>query len=143
MSIFVCKVCGHLEFGSAPDTCPVCHVAKENFLQNDKAFTETLEKNPEGGGKHSPVVLVKKDCGLIEGECTDVHVKVGAIPHPMDDAHSIVFIDCYVDDKHVARQSMKPGVYAAACFHTKPSGKKLRVVEFCNLHGYWQTEVDF
>ena len=143
MSIFVCKVCGHLEFGAAPDNCPVCHVPKDNFKQNDNVFSEALEKSPEGGGKHTPVLLIKEDCGLIDDACTDVHVKVGKIIHPMEDAHSIVFIDCYIDDKYVARVSLRPGVYAAGCFHTKPGGKKLRVVELCNLHGYWQVEADF
>ena len=31
--IFVCKVCGNTVFGSAPETCPVCHTPKTPFCE--------------------------------------------------------------------------------------------------------------
>lgn len=31
--IFVCPVCGNTEIGEAPDTCPVCGVAKDKFFE--------------------------------------------------------------------------------------------------------------
>jgi desulfoferrodoxin (superoxide reductase-like protein) len=31
-------------------------------------------------------------------------------------------------------------VYAAGSFMLKTAGKKVRVVELCNLHGHWQAE---
>lgn len=143
MSIFICKVCGHLEFGAAPDACPVCHVPKENFSQNDNIFTESAKNSPEGAGKHTPSILIKKDCGLIpDVGCVDVHVRVGEVLHPMEAAHYIVFIDCYIDDSYVGRASLTPGLNGAAAFHLKESGKKVRVVECCNLHGHWQAEAD-
>ncbi len=141
MNIFVCKVCGHVEFGKAPDFCPVCHVPKENFEQNNKLFTDSLEKNPDKGGKHTPKITVKHSCALIpESSCTDVVVRIGETLHPMEEAHLIVFIDCYVDDSYVSRISLSPGVNPSGTFHLKAEGSKVKIVENCNLHGYWQAE---
>jgi len=33
-SLYVCDVCGHVELGSAPEFCPVCH-AEERFSSVD------------------------------------------------------------------------------------------------------------
>ncbi len=30
---YLCPVCGHIEFGKAPDTCPICNVKAEKFVQ--------------------------------------------------------------------------------------------------------------
>ena len=33
MSIFICKMCGHVAFGSAPEKCPSCGAPKISFEQ--------------------------------------------------------------------------------------------------------------
>ncbi|NTW14658.1 MAG: rubrerythrin family protein [Candidatus Moranbacteria bacterium] len=33
LKIYVCPVCGHTEVGVAPDTCPICHVPKAQFIE--------------------------------------------------------------------------------------------------------------
>ncbi len=33
LKIYVCPVCGHTEVGVAPDTCPICHVPKGQFIE--------------------------------------------------------------------------------------------------------------
>jgi len=30
---YLCPVCGHIEFGKAPDTCPICGTAGSKFVQ--------------------------------------------------------------------------------------------------------------
>jgi desulfoferrodoxin-like iron-binding protein len=141
MSLYVCAVCGHVQFGAAPDRCPVCFAAKEKFQPNDKLFSETAAKNPEGAEKHAPVVTVVKECGLVpESACTDVLVRVGKALHPMEPAHRINWIDCYVDKLFVSRMQLTPGVNAVACFHLKASGSTVRIIENCNLHGTWMSE---
>jgi len=139
MSVFICNVCGHVAFGSAPEKCPVCWATK--FTQNDSIFKESEEKSREGAPKHIPAITVKKECGLIpDSGCIDVLVVIGQKVHPMEEKHFIVFIDCYVDDKYVSRQFLTPGVYAGSLFHLKTPGKNVRIVEKCNLHGYWTAE---
>ncbi len=32
---YLCPVCGHIEFGEAPEKCPVCGVKKRSFVQVD------------------------------------------------------------------------------------------------------------
>ena len=143
MSIFICGVCGHIEFGSAPDTCPSCGASKVKYSQNDNIFIEAEEKSKEASVKHIPSIKVKKECGLIpEESCVDVIVRIGETLHPMTEAHFINWIDCYVDDSFVSRIYLTPGVFAAGCFHVKTSGSKVRIVEFCNIHGPWQAEAD-
>lgn len=140
MSINVCSVCGHVVFGNAPDNCPVCFAPKDKFKQNDNLFKESKEKSPEGAVKHTPVVNVSKECKLIGGSCIDVTVKVGEVAHPMEEKHSIQFIDCYADDKYITRIHLTPSVFAAGAVHIKSGASKFKAVEFCNLHGYWEVE---
>jgi desulfoferrodoxin-like iron-binding protein len=141
MSIFVCKVCGHIEFGSAPDNCPVCFAPKTSFQQKDNVFTESEEKSKEASPKHIPSIKVVKECGIIpEENCTDVIVRIGEKLHPMEEAHFISFIDCYIDDKYVSRVMLSPGVWASAVFHVKKAGAKVTIVEKCNIHGWWKSE---
>ena len=30
---FLCPICGHIEFGAAPDSCPICGTAKDKYVQ--------------------------------------------------------------------------------------------------------------
>lgn len=139
MKVFVCTVCNHIEFGSAPEHCPVCFAPKEKFKQNDNVFREAEEKSKEAAVKHIPSVVVNKACKLIpEESCVDVIVRIGKTLHPMEEKHHIKFIDCYIDDRYVSRVMLSPGVFAAGCFHLKAEGSNVRIVEFCNIHGHWQ-----
>lgn len=140
MSIFLCSVCGYVSFGNVPAVCPVCHASEEKFTQKDNLFKESAEKSPEGAGKHRPVISVVKDCKLVDVPCTDILIKVGEIAHPMEEKHFIQNIDCYVDNVFVSRVYFTPSVNAAAAVHLKINGIKVRVVEHCNLHGWWESE---
>jgi superoxide reductase len=141
MKVYICKVCGHIEFGSAPETCPVCYA--KIFIQNDNIFTESEEKSREAAVKHIPSVQVVKKCGLIPEEtCTDILVRIGKTLHPMEEKHYITFIDCYIDDKYASRIQLTPLTWASVVFHIKTSGKKVTIVEKCNIHGYWKAEAD-
>lgn len=137
--IFVCQVCGHIEFGQAPDACPVCWAPKEKFEQKSDAINPA-EK--EGKEKHVPVIVTTGTCGLIPDVCQDVHVKVGVTPHPMEADHWIKWIDVYMDKKFISRTYLNPAVLQAAVgLHVKKDQKgKLTAIELCNKHGYWMSE---
>ena len=142
MAVFICGMCGHIEFGKAPEKCPVCGSDQEKYTQNDRVFIESEEKSKEASVKHIPEVTINHECKLIPDlGCTDVIVRVGKVIHPMEPAHYIRFIDCYVDDVFVTRAMLSPGAFPGAIFHVKAKGAKVRVVENCTIHGYWQTEV--
>ncbi len=138
MKIFVCQVCGHLEFGEAPDVCPVCFSPKEKFSEDANAV-KPAEK--EGKEKHVPVIAVTGTCGLVPGICRDVHIKVGSVPHPMLAEHWIQWIDAYLDHKFLARYQLTPSLQAAVGVHLKSELKgTFTAVEHCNVHGTWLAE---
>ncbi len=141
MAVHICGSCGHVEFKPVTDKCPVCSTPEAKFTRNDKVFEESEAKSKEAAVKHIPSIIVNKKCGLIpEQSCTDVIVRIGSVLHPMEEKHFIVFMDCYVDDVYVSRVLLSPGVSPAGCFHLKKMGSKVRIVENCNIHGYWQAE---
>jgi desulfoferrodoxin-like iron-binding protein len=143
MKIFICKICGHLEFTNAPDTCPVCGAPGEDFTQDDNVFIESRKKSPEAEVKHIPFVTVKRECVTIpEDSCTDLSIRIGKTMHPMVDNHFIRFIDVYRDIKYVQRiQLMPDGVFPAGCVHLKENSGNFKIVENCNIHGYWEMDV--
>lgn len=143
MKVFICSVCGHIAFNEAPGKCPVCESGKEKYSQNDAIFRESREKSPEAEVKHVPAVTVNKQCGLIpEDSCVDIIVRIGKVLHPMEEKHFITFIDCYQNGTFISRVALTPwGVRPAACFHLKTGSGTITIVEKCNIHGYWMTDV--
>jgi len=140
-SVFVCSVCGHIEFGAAPAACPVCHAPTDKFTRNDNVFKESAEKFKTAADKHVPVVTAKKKSMLVtEKPSIEMTAKIGSVIHPMEEAHHIRFIDCYCDDKHVARLSLTLNCHPTVGLNILKPGSKVRVVTLCNLHGYWQAE---
>ena len=143
MDIYICKVCGHIEFGTAPDVCPVCHAAKAAFQKNNSIFEDSAKDNSEGIKKHTPCVITRKDALIEEGPSTDVKVRIGEVLHPMLENHFIHFIDCYIDGKFTARAEFSPeAIYPATDFYITKTSGKVTIVERCNLHGYWRTDVN-
>jgi len=144
MKVYICEICGHIEFNDIPEECPVCMAEKDKFKQDDSVFDDSRKKSPEAEVKHIPSVAVNKHCGLIPEEgCTDIIVRIGETLHPMQEKHFIQFVDCYQDGNYVARAQFFPEkVFPAACFHVKKDSGRVTVVENCNIHGYWMTEVE-
>jgi superoxide reductase len=141
MAIFICSVCGHIEFGQAPATCPVCHAPKDRFNQNDTVFKDAQAKSTELSEKHIPQIFVVKTSKLIHEQPTkDIAVRIGKLLHPMEEQHFIQWIDCYIDDKYISRILLTPGTNPAGAVYPKLTGSKVRIVEHCNLHGHWQAE---
>ena len=146
MKLFVCKVCGHIEFNEAPETCPVCFAKKEAFKENPDAIKKPQNPNElsEGDKKHIPQIVLNKECGLIpDGNCIDVHVKVGEIEHVMKPDHFIMHIDFYLDHKYVSRIMLQPeACHPAAALHLSAASGNLTAIESCNVHGNWMNETN-
>lgn len=144
MKLFVCGVCGHVEFNKAPEICLVCRAAKSAFKADDNAINKP--ENPaeltEGNKKHIPQITIVRECGLIPGGCCyDVHVKVGEIEHVMEEKHYIRYIDYFLDYKFISRVWLSPGVCHPACaLHLKATSGTITAVENCNVHGNWMSE---
>ena len=145
MKVLECKKCGHVEFEAVPDKCLVCRSPKETFAENPAALKKPANPaaltDPEK--KHIPKVTVSKQCGVVSGSpCVDVHVVVGEIPHVMEEKHYITYIDFFLNQKFVSRVWLSPNVcHPAATLHLKAATGTITVLENCNVHGNWVTEV--
>lgn len=144
MTVYECSVCGHIEFGTAPETCLVCKAAKDAFKESADAIKQPADSNAlsEGDKKHIPQIVIVKECGLIPGGCcTDVHVRVGEIEHVMQDEHFIRYIDYYLDKKFISRVWLSPGAcHPAAALHLNATSGTIIAIENCNVHGNWMAE---
>jgi superoxide reductase len=80
-----------------------------------------------GNEKHVPV---------IEKTETGYKVKIGSVPHPMEESHYIEWIELIVPDGRNCRKFLKPGDAPEAEFSTQAENVSAR--EFCNVHGLWK-----
>ena len=102
---------------------------------NDASNMSELEK------KHTPVI----ECpdAVKAGEPFQVKIRVGSIPHVMDEGHSIQWIELYSGENFQARVDLTPVFTKAEVTLTLVKAGKhrkstLRAVERCNLHGQWE-----
>lgn len=123
--IYKCSVCGNVvSVIEAHEGDLVC-CGKEMILQEPKG------KEEEGKEKHVPI---------IEQTEKGITVKVGSVPHPMQEEHYISLIQL-IDDKGVVmgkRLTPQDKPEAEFCCLTKKEGLKARI--FCNVHGLWMSE---
>jgi superoxide reductase len=117
--IYKCDVCGNIvEVVNGGDGELVC------CGEPMKRMTEnTVDAAKE---KHVPVIEV------VDG---GVRVKVGDVPHPMEEKHFIQWIEIIADGK-TYRQYLTPGSMPEAFFAVYSSHLTAR--EYCNLHGLWK-----
>ncbi len=119
--IYKCSVCGNIvELVHVGGGTLVC-CGQDMILQEANTVDASLEK-------HVPV---------IEKTAAGVKIKVGSVPHPMEEAHYIEWIEVLVGDK-VDRKYLKPGDAPEAEFNIDGDGLTARA--YCNLHGLWQSK---
>lgn len=91
--------------------------------------------------KHMPVISCPDT--VKAGEPFKVNIKVGEIPHVMQEGHSIQWIDVYSGENFLVRIDLTPVFTVAEVTITLVKAGKhrtsaLRAVERCNLHGQWE-----
>jgi len=119
LEIYKCEVCGNivevLHNGVGELVC--CGQPMKLFREN------TVDAAKE---KHVPV---------IEKVPGGYRVKIGSVPHPMEEKHYIEWIELLADGK-AYRTFLKPGDKPEAIFQTDAARVSAR--EYCNLHGLWK-----
>ena len=116
--IYKCAICGNIvEVIHASDGELVCCGQPMQLLKEN-----TVDASKE---KHVPV---------IEQTPTGIKVKIGSIPHPMEEKHYIEWIQVIADGT-AYRKFLKPGDKPEAEFPI--TAKKIMARELCNLHGLW------
>ena len=122
LEIYKCEVCGNIvemvHDGVGELVC--CDQPMKRFDAN------TVDAAKE---KHVPVIERTADGFL---------VKIGSVPHPMEEKHHIEWIELVADGK-AYRQFLKPGEKAEATFNVRAT--QITAREYCNLHGLWKAEM--
>ncbi len=118
LEVYKCNVCGNIvEVQHEGVGQLVCCGEPMELL---KAKTEDVGKE-----KHVPVIEQK------EGK---ILVKVGSVPHPMEESHYIEWIQLIADGK-AYRKFLNPGEKPEAEFVI--SARRIQAREYCNVHGLW------
>ena len=119
LQVYKCEICGNivemLHAGAGELVC--CGAPMKNYVEN------TVDAAKE---KHVPVV--EKIAGGFK-------VKVGSVPHPMEEKHYIEWIEVIADGK-AYRQFLNPGEAPEAFFPVKG---EFTAREYCNIHGLWKS----
>lgn len=119
--VYKCKICGNI--------VEVLHTGGGTLVCCGLPMELIPEKSSDvGQEKHVPV---------IEKTANGIKVKVGSIPHPMEEKHFIEWIQIISDGKY-CRKFLKPGDAPEAEFDIQADNISAR--EFCNVHGLWKTQ---
>jgi superoxide reductase len=119
--VYRCNICGNI--------VEVLHTGVGQLVCCGQPMELLTEKTTDVGlEKHVPVM--EKLNGKIK-------VKVGSVPHPMEEKHYIEWVEIIADGS-VYRKFLKPGDKPEAEFEI--TAKKLEVREYCNIHGLWKSK---
>jgi len=119
LEIYKCMACGNivevLHGGDGELVC--CGQPMIRMVEN------TIDASKE---KHVPVI--EKIGGGFK-------VKVGSVPHPMEQKHYIEWIELLADGR-AYRHFLEPGMAPEAVFNVE--AVTVSAKEYCNLHGLWK-----
>lgn len=123
MRFYQCKVCGKLIVVLSQEDIPTecC----------GEAMTEVVPNKTDGA--------VEKHVPEYEIDGNKVYVRVGVLPHPMTDAHSINWV-CLRTKQGFQFKELKPDDAPVVTFAISKKDRVEQVYSFCNIHGLWTSE---
>ncbi len=120
LQVYRCEICGNI--------IEVLHPGKGQLVCCGQPMVLLKEKVEDIGlEKHVPV---------IEKTETRIRVKVGSVPHPMEQNHYIEWIELIANNR-VYRKFLSPGEKPEAEFQVEAG--KVSAREYCNIHGLWKS----
>ena len=118
--VYRCNICGNI--------VEVLHTGQGELVCCGEPMELLVEKTEDvGQEKHVPVM---------EATSSGIKVKVGEVPHPMEEKHYIEWVEVITDGGSY-RQFLKPGNKPEVDFEIKAQNVILR--EYCNVHGLWKS----
>ncbi len=118
--VYKCNICGNI--------VEVLHAGIGELVCCGQPMELLKEKTEDAGlEKHVPV---------IEKTEKGIKIKVGSIPHPMEEKHYIEWIEIIADGISY-RKFLKPGDNPEAEFEIKAG--KIEAREYCSIHGLWRS----
>ena len=120
LELYKCEVCGNLvEVVLSSHGTLVCCNENMKLLSANK-----IDASNE---KHVPVIEVTGEEKII---------RVGQVPHPMEDVHYIQFIEAISNDgTYLKRKYLKAG--DEPLMKLQCDCESLKARELCNIHGLW------
>ena len=119
LEVYKCELCGNI--------VEVLHGGGGELVCCGQPMTLLVENTVDAAReKHVPVV---------EKTADSVSVKVGSVPHPMEENHFIEWVEIIADGK-AYRQFLNPGESPESSFSV--SADQVTAREYCNLHGHWK-----
>lgn len=132
--IYKCEICGNI--------VEVLHGGEGELVCCGEPMKLISEKTQEEGltEKHLPVVE-KSEKGIL--------VKIGSVPHPMEEAHFIEWIRVERKDGRYCRHYLKPASAQSSSSEAMPGDNPeaefpvqleevAAVHAYCNIHGLWK-----
>lgn len=119
LEVYRCNICGNIVM--------VLHAGRGQLVCCNQSM-ELLKENTTDAAQEKHVPVIEK----VEG---GYKVKVGSVPHPMEEKHYIEWIELQADGKSYL-QFLNPGEAPEAFF--KVEAEKVSAREYCNLHGLWK-----
>ncbi|MCK9581030.1 MAG: desulfoferrodoxin [Methanoregula sp.] len=116
--VYKCEVCGNIT--------KVVHASGGILVCCGQPMVLQAEKTADlGKEKHVP---------FVEKSANGIIVKIGSIPHPMEDKHYIEWVEVR-HGNNVYIHGFKPGEIPEAEFCIHDTNVKVR--GYCNVHGLW------
>ena len=119
LEIYKCSTCGNI--------VEVLHGGIGELVCCGRPMEKLEEKTADATTEKHVPVIEKVDGGI--------KVKVGSVPHPMEEAHFIEWIEIIADGK-AYRQFLDAGGAPEAVFNVEADAVTAR--EHCNVHGLWK-----
>jgi superoxide reductase len=118
--IYKCNVCGNI--------IEVLHTGAGQLVCCGQPMELLKEKTKDSGEEKHVPIIEKTESG--------VKIKVGRIPHSMEEKHYIEWIEIMADGRSY-RNYLKPGDNPETEFKIKSN--RIEVREYCNIHGLWKS----
>ena len=120
-NIYRCEECGNI--------VQIIHAGVGTLVCCDQPMEKLPEQTADSATeKHVPVITKTKH---------GYEVKVGSVPHPMEEKHYIEWIELIADGQSY-RKYLQPGDEPKAVFCIEATTVSAR--EYCNIHNLWRGE---
>ena len=125
MDFYKCQHCGNIvtllcSSGVIPSCC------------GSEMIKLTENTTDAASEKHVPYIVCNE---------REVHMKVGSIEHPMQDAHYIEWIAIETISRQKQIKHLHPNETPEAVFYIAENDKLAKAYAFCNLHGLWSASL--
>jgi len=121
LEIYKCMICGNIT--------EVIHSGAGELVCCGQPMEKMDEQTADAATEKHVPVIEKIDGGF--------KVKVGSVPHPMEEKHYIEWIELRANGKAYKR-FLEPGAEPQAVFMLQADSVSAR--ELCNVHGLWKGE---